>query len=186
VTVSTYQGVASAGRRALNGLSRETIELLNSRSRTKGHFARPLAFNSVPQVGALEPGGSTTHELHVAEELRRVLDAPGLGVHVTAVRVPTFFGSAMSVGVEFESPLDAAAAGELLRAAPGVFLHASADDAYPTPHEIVGSEATHVGRLRDDPSAEHALSLWITLDSIRKGAALNAVQIAEILVRDYL
>lgn len=185
VTVSTYQGVASAGRRALNALSRETIDLLNSRGRTKSHFPRPLAFNSLPQVGALEPGGSTTHELHVVEELRRVLDAPGLGIHVTAVRVPTFFGSGMSVGIECESPLDAAAAAELLRRAPGIFLH-EGDDAYPTPHEIVGSEATHVGRVRDDPTADNALSLWIALDSVRKGAALNAVQIAEILVRDHL
>jgi aspartate-semialdehyde dehydrogenase len=184
VTVSTYQGVASAGRRALHALSKETVDLLNSRGGRRSRFARPLAFNCVPQVGVLAPGGWTAHEAQLVEETRKILALPGLAMAVTAVRVAMFFGSAMSVGIETEEPLDAAAAAALLGEAPGVLVHEG--DAYPTPNEVVGSEATHVGRLREDPSVEHGLSLWIALDAVRKGAALNAVQIAEILIRDYL
>ena len=186
VTVATYQGVASAGRRGLRGLSRETLDVLNSRGTRRSRFARPIAFNCLPQVGELEPGGWTTHELRTAEEVRKILDAPTLGIFVTAVRVPTFFGTGLSVTVETEEPLGAAAATALLRGARGLLVHESPADAYPTPTEVAGSDATHVGRIRDDPTVEHGLGLWIAIDSVRKGAALNAVQIAEILVRDYL
>ena len=188
VVVSTYQGVASAGRRAMGALSRETVDLLNARGvRRPGRFPRRIAFNCVPQVGALEPGGSTTHELLVVEELRKLLDLPGLGMSVTAIRVPIFFGSAFSVNLETESPLAAAQAADILRRAPGILLHDEAADSYPTPAEVAGSDATHVGRVRDDPSAEPpGLMLWIAIDNVRKGAALNAVQIAEILARDHL
>jgi len=182
--VSTYQGVASAGRRAAEALSRETIDLLNARgARRRSRFARRIAFNCVPQVGALEPGGATTHELMVVEEVRRVLDLPGLGMSVTAVRVPMFFGSAFSVNLETETRLAAADAADILRVAPGLLLH----DDYPTPDEAAGSDATHVGRIRDDPSVDPSgVALWIVLDNVRKGVALNAVHIAEILLRDYL
>src|SRR5881628_933515 len=188
VVVSTYQGVASAGRRAVDALSRETIDLLNARgTRRRGRFARRIAFNCVPQVGALEPGGSTTHELLVVEEVRKLLDLPGLGMSVTAIRVPIFFGSAFSVNLETESPLAAAQAADILRRAPGILLHDEAADSFPTPAEVAGSDATHVGRVRDDPSAEPpGLMLWIAIDNVRKGTALNAVQIAEILARDHL
>src|SRR5579884_2563644 len=186
VTVATYQGVASAGRGGLRGLSRETLDVLNSRGTRRSRFARPIAFNCLPQVGELEPGGWTTHELRTAEEVRKILDAPTLGIFVTAVRVPTFFGTGLSVTVETEEPLGAAAATALLRGARGLLVHESPADAYPTPTEVAGSDATHVGRIRDDPTVEHGLGLWIAIDSVRKGAALNAVQIAEILVRDYL
>ncbi len=188
VVVSSYQGVASAGRRAVGALSQETIDLLNARGvRRRPRFARRIAFNCVPQVGALEPGGSTTHELLVVEELRKLLDLPGLGMSVTAIRVPIFFGSAFSVNLETESPLAAAQAADILRRAPGILLHDEAADSFPTPAEVAGSDATHVGRVRDDPSAEPpGLMLWIAIDNVRKGAALNAVQIAEILARDHL
>jgi len=188
VVVSTYQGVASAGRGGVGALSRETVDLLNARGgHRRSRFARRIAFNCVPQVGALEPGGSTTHELLVVEEVRKLLDLPGLGMSVTAVRVPIFFGSAFSVSLETESPLAAADAAALLRQAPGILLHDEAEAGYPTPAEVAGSDATHVGRVRDDPSAEPpGLTLWIALDTVRKGTALNAVQIAEILARDYL
>ena len=188
VVVSSYQGVASAGRRAVGALSQETIDLLNARGvRRRPRFARRIAFNCVPQVGALEPGGSTTHELLVVEELRKLLDLPGLGMSVTAIRVPIFFGSAFSVNLETESPLGAAGATAILQRAPGILLHDEPGGSYPTPAEVAGSDATHVGRVRDDPSAEPpGLMLWIALDNVRKGAALNAVQIAEILARDHL
>jgi aspartate-semialdehyde dehydrogenase len=186
VAVSTYSGVASAGRRAVAGLSKETIDLLNGRGHKRTRFARRMAFNCVPQLGAIEPGGATTHELQAAEETRRVLDDRGLAMHITAVRVPMFFGLGLSVTLETEQPLSADEAVELLRPAPGLLVHATPDDAYPTPIEVTGGDATHVGRIRPDPSTEQGLALWIALDNVGKGAALNAVQIAELLVRDHL
>ena len=186
VTVSTYSGVASSGRRAVAGLSKETIDLLNGRGERRTRFARRIAFNCLPQMGDLEPGGSTTHEVQAVQETRRVLDDPALAMHLTAVRAAMFFGLGLSVAVETEQPFSADEAIESLRAAPGLLVHASPDDPYPTPIEITGSEATHVGRIRADPSTENGLALWIALDNVGKGAALNAVQIAELLVRDHL
>jgi aspartate-semialdehyde dehydrogenase len=186
VHVSTYQGVAGAGKRAVNGLSKETIGLLNGRGVRRTRFARRIAFNVIPQVGAIEPGGATTHELQAAEEARRVLGAADVALQITAVRVPVFFGLGLAINLETEREIAPEDVVELLRPAPGIMLHASEQDAYPTPIEVTGSEATHVGRVRRDPSAENGLSMWVSVDSIGKGAALNAVQIAEVLVRDHL
>ena len=124
---------------------------------------------------------ATAHELQVVEETRKVLAEPDLALSVTAVRVPTFFGHALSINLETEGPLGAARAAEILRAAPGVLLH----DDFPTPAEVIGTDSTHVGRLRDDPVVEHGVALWIAFDSVRKGGALNALAIAEILLREY-
>jgi aspartate-semialdehyde dehydrogenase len=186
VVVSTYQSAAGGGRRAMNGLSRETLDLLNARGVRRACFGRRRAFNCVPQVGDLEPGGASTHELRVVGETRKVLGDGGLAMSVTAVRVPVFFGHAMSVHLETEQPLDAAGAAAVLRGAPGIVIHETADDAYPTPLEVAGSDVTHVGRLRDDPAGERSIVFWVAVDNVRKGAALNAFQIAEILVRDHL
>ncbi|HEV7734797.1 MAG TPA: aspartate-semialdehyde dehydrogenase [Candidatus Binatia bacterium] len=186
VQVSTYQGVAGAGRRAINALSKETIGLLNGRGTKRTRFARRIAFNVLPQVGALEPGGATTHELQAMEETRRVLGIPDLAMQITAVRVPVFFGLGLAVNIETERPISPEEAAAVLLPAPGILLHGTEPDPYPTPIEVTGSEATHVGRIRTDPSTENGLSLWVSLDSIGKGAALNAVQIAEVLVRDHL
>jgi aspartate-semialdehyde dehydrogenase len=186
VVVSTYSGVASAGRRAVAGLSKETIDLLNGRGQKPTRFPRRIAFNSVPQLGDIEPGGATTHELHAVEETRRVLGDPALAMQITAVRIPMFFGLGLSVVLETEQPLSPDEAVEILRPARGVMVHASPDDAYPTPVEVTGSAATHVGRIRSDPSVENGLALWVALDNVGKGAALNAVEIAELLVRDHL
>lgn len=186
VGVSTYAGVASAGRRAVAGLSRETIDLLNARGQKRTRFPRQIAFNAIPQVGDLEPGGATTHELQVVEETRRVLDDRALAMRVTAVRVAMFFGLGIDVALQTEQPLSADDAVEILQPARGLLVHATAADPYPTPIEVTGTEATHVGRIRVDPSTENGLVLWIALDNVGKGAALNAVQIAEVLVRDHL
>ncbi len=177
--VSTYQSASGAGRPTLGRLSDETVHLLTNREvPDRGR----LAFNCVPLVGAIEPGGPSTHELHVAAELRKVLADPALAVSVTAVRVPVFFGHGLSVLIETESPLGAAAAADILRRAPGVEVH----DAAPGPSEIVGSEAVHVGRIRNDPAMEHGLMLWVTLDNVLRGGALNALLIAEHLAREHL
>jgi aspartate-semialdehyde dehydrogenase len=183
VVASTYQAAAGGGKRAVTRLSRESIALLSGRGDEPDERQVRRAFNCVPQVGAFEPGGSTTHELHVIEEVRRLLDAPDLPLALTAVRVPMFFGMGASVTVELERPLGADAVSSLLRSARGVLVHEDAPDTVPTPADVIGSQATHVGRVRDDRSAENAIALWVALDSIEKGAALNAVEIAEILVR---
>ena len=186
VVVSTYSGVASAGRRAVAGLSKETIDLLNGRGQKRTRFSRQIAFNCLPQLGDLLPDGSATHELHTTLETRRVLDRGDLAMHLTAVRVPMFFGLGLSVAIETDQPLPADEAVEVLRPGRGLLVHASPDDPFPTPVEVTGSDAIHVGRIRADPSTENGLALWIALDNVGKGAALNAVQIAELLVRDYL
>lgn len=185
VVVSTYQSVSGVGRRGLDALSRETIDLMKAQAVRRRRFGRRIAFNCVPRVGAVEPGGATTHELQAVEEVRKVLGDPALALSATAVRVPVFYGHAFSVHLVTEQPLDADAATELLRSAPGLLVPDAPSELYPTPAEVIGSDATHVGRIRNDPAVEHGLALWIALDNVRRGAALNAVAIAEILLRDY-
>jgi aspartate-semialdehyde dehydrogenase len=183
VVASTYQAAAGAGKRAVTRLSKESISLLSGRGEEPDARVVRRAFNCVPQVGDFEPGGSTTHELQAIEEVRRLLDVADLPLVLTAVRVPMFFGMSASIAIELERPLGADAAASLLRAAPGILVHDDAPDTVPTPADVIGSQATHVGRIRDDRSVESGLVLWVALDSIEKGAALNAVEIAEILVR---
>jgi len=180
VVVSTYQGAASGGRRLLKRLSSDTIALLNARVEP----GTGIGFDCTPRVGALLSGDATSHELHVVEELRRVLATPDLAVSVTAVRVPAFFGQGISVHLETERRLPADEALRVLHDAPGLLVHGDPSEPPPTLAGVAGSEATHVGRVREVPSLEHGLALWIALDSVRKGAALNAVEIAEILVHD--
>jgi len=186
VVVSTYQAVSGAGRHAVEALSRETIELLRDGTPHRRHFARRIAFNAMPQVGTVEAGASSSHEEQVIAETRKVLGDGTLALSVSAVRVPVFFGHGATVHLETDAALPAEDAARVLREAPGVLLHDGADDLFPTPVEIVGSSATHVGRLRNDPGAEQGLAFWLALDNVRKGTALNAVEIAEIVARDHL
>lgn len=183
VVVSTYQGVAAAGQRALNALSHETMDLLNGRTPKPRRFARRIAFNCVPQVGEVDDAGDTAHETAVIAELRKVLATPALPVQVTAVRVPVFFGVGCALAIETERPLSVDAARALLRQAPGLLVYDEAGNTYPTPVEAAGDDVTHVGRLRADASVANGLACWVVLDSVRKGAALNAVQVAEIVAR---
>jgi len=178
--VSTYQGAASGGRRLLRKLSRDTIALLNSRSEP----GDGLGFDCIPRIGSMLPGGVSSHELHLVEETRRILAAPELALSVTAVRVPAFFGQGISVHLETERRLPADEAVRVLRDAPGLIVHDDPNERPPTLAGVAGTEATHVGRIRDDTALEHGLALWIAIDSVRKGAALNAVEIAEILLAE--
>ena len=178
--VSTYQGAASGGRRLLKKLSRDTIALLNARRQP----GTGLGFDCIPRVGAMLPGDVTSHEVHVMEETRRILAAPDLAISVTAVRVPSFFGQGLSVHLETERRLPADEAARVLRDAPGLIVHDDSTQPPPTLAGVAGSGATHIGRIRDDPASEHGLALWIALDTVRKGAALNAVEIGEILVQE--
>lgn len=183
VVATTYQSVATRGRRALDALARQSAALLSGRGSRGSALVQNLAFNVVPQVGALEPGGATTHEVQAVAEVRRVLGLPALRLHVSAVRVPTFFGSGIDCTIETERPLPPEAAAAILRDARGVVLHHGDADPFPTPADVIGTGATHVGRVRVDPTVDHGVACWIAIDNVGKGCALNAVQIAEILVR---
>jgi aspartate-semialdehyde dehydrogenase len=189
IVAASYQAVSGAGKRGIETLSRETVNLLNMRAAADEDapsvFPRRIAFNCIPQVDAFLPDGSTKEEAKVVAETRRVLHLDDLPIAVTCVRVPTFYGHSVALTVELERPLPAADARALLRESPGVVLCELGDEIpYPTAADVGGTDAVYVGRVRDDPSHPHALQLWVAADNVRKGAALNAVQIAEIVARE--
>jgi aspartate-semialdehyde dehydrogenase len=189
IVASSYQAVSGGGKQGVDTLSRETINLLNLRDHAEGEeksvFPRRIAFNCIPQVDAFLPDGSTKEEAKVIAETRRVLHLESLPIAVTCVRVPTFYGHTVALTVELEQPLDPEEARRLLREAPGVVLCELGDEMpYPTAADVGGTDAVYVGRVREDPSHPHGLQLWVAADNVRKGAALNAVQIAEIVARE--
>jgi aspartate-semialdehyde dehydrogenase len=183
VVVASFEPASTAGRAGIDELAQQTRDLLAGVSPDCKVFPQRLAFNVIPQVGAFVPGGRTRGEWLLESQLRRLLDLPDLPIAVTSVYMSAFFGQACAVHVETERPLDAVAARALLRAAPGLLVSDGADD-YPTLVDVIGSEATHVGRVRDDPTVPYGLALWIAIDGLRKGAAVNAVQIAERALRE--
>jgi aspartate-semialdehyde dehydrogenase len=187
VVVSTYQSVSGAGRMAMEELSRQAIALFNGEELEKKKFPHQIAFNCLPHIDAFLPSGYTKEEMKMVHETRRILGKPDLGVTATTVRVPVFCGHSESVNVETEKKLTADEVREILREAPGVLLcDEPENNLYPMPIDAVGQEFTLVGRIREDESIANGINLWVVADNLRKGAALNAVQIAEILIRDYL
>jgi len=187
VVVSTYQSVSGAGRMAMEELSQQVASLFNGRELKKEKFPHQIAFNCIPHIDVFMENGYTKEEWKMIQETRKILSEPNLPMTVTTVRVPVFLSHSESVNVETVVKLSAAEAKRILREAPGVIV---ADDpennVYPTPVEAAGKDATFVGRIREDESVPNGLNLWVVSDNLRKGAALNAVQIAEILIRDYL
>jgi aspartate-semialdehyde dehydrogenase len=180
VVVATYQGAASAGTRALQHLVRDSVALLSGRGeRVRGRGA----FDCVPMIGRTTASGASTYEERYAAELEKVLGDRMPPLAVTAVRVPAFVGTGLAVTIESGSPMTADDVVQVVRPAPGVLLHEPGDEAGLSLRAVVGSEATHVGRLRDDPSVRHGVSLWVAVDAVVKGRALNAVQVGERLVR---
>jgi aspartate-semialdehyde dehydrogenase len=186
VVVSTYQSVSGAGRAAMDELFSQTRGVYVNDPIKPEHLTKQIAFNVIPHIDVFMDDGSTKEEWKMAVETRKILD-PDIAVTATCVRVPVFIGHAEAVNVEFERPLSEDRARAALRAAPGVIvLDHRADEGYVTPAEAAGDDAVYVSRIRRDPSVPHGLNLWVVCDNLRKGAALNAVQIAEILVTDYL
>jgi aspartate-semialdehyde dehydrogenase len=186
VVASTFEPVSGAGRAGIEELQRQTVELMNGRSVENELFPRRIAFNIVPQIGEFLAGGVTRDEQQTVSAVRRLLDDPELAVSVTRVRTPHFYGTGLAANVETDQKLAASEAQEILRGAPGVLLEDDATaERYSTAADIVGQGATHVGRIREDPSL-NVLDLWVVIDNIRKGSAINAVQIAELLIRDHL
>ncbi len=180
IIVSTYQAVAGAGGAAVEGLAAEARAALEGRHEPSGTQKREIAFNAVPQVDLFAEDGYTKEEIKMANETRKILHAPQIAVSATCVRVPTFFGHAMTVWAEFERPIDPAEARSLMASQPGITLmDDAASEQYPTPLDAAGRDDALVGRLRADTSNPGAITFWAVTDSIRKGAATNVVQIIE-------
>lgn len=187
VVVSTYQSVSGAGRMAMEELSHQVAALFSGREIKKEKFPHQIAFNCIPHIDEFTENGYTKEELKMINETRKVLGEPGLAVTATTVRVPVFCGHSESVNVETVVKLSAAEAKKILRDAPGVIVADEPEhNVYPLAIDATGKDATYVGRIREDNSVANGLNLWIVADNLRKGAALNAVQIAEILIRDYI
>ncbi len=166
-------------------LARQTGDLLSGRDAEAQLWPQRIAFNLLPAVGELSATGASEREWQIQRQLRLVLDLPDLPIATHVVRVPTFYGHAMTVDAETDEPIDGESAAAVLRAAPGVHLHAGEASAasLPTLSEAVGSAATHVGRVREDPTVPCGLSLWLAVDGLRKGTTVNAAQIAECVLR---
>ena len=181
VVVSTYQSVSGAGREAMDELFNQTRAMFVNDPAVPEQFTKPIAFNVIPHIDAFMDDGATKEEWKMAAETRKILD-PDIAVIATCVRVPVFIGHAEAVHVEFHGPISVDQAIEALREAPGIqLIDKQEDGGYITPLESVGEDAVYVSRLRRDPTVPHGLAFWCVADNLRKGAALNAVQIAEAL-----
>ncbi len=182
VVVATYQSVSGAGKDAMDELFRQTRSVFVADPIEKEHFTKQIAFNVIPHIDDFLDSGVTKEEWKMMVEIQKILD-PDIQLMATCVRVPVFIGHSEAVNVEFERPITAERARTILRAAPGVLVIDKREDGgYATPVECAGEDATFVSRIRKDPTVEHGLALWVVSDNLRKGAALNAVQIAECLI----
>jgi aspartate-semialdehyde dehydrogenase len=186
IVVSTYQSVSGAGRAGMDELFNQTKGIYVNDSVRTEKFTKQIAFNVIPHIDVFMDDGSTKEEWKMNAETRKILD-PKIKVTATCVRVPVFVGHAEAVNLEFERPIGEEQAREILRQAPGVIvIDHRVDGGYVTPIEVAGEDAVYVSRIRHDATVENGLNLWIVSDNLRKGAALNAVQIAEELVKSYL
>mgnify|MGYP001192679406 CR=1 FL=1 len=181
VVVSTYQSVSGAGREGMDELFHQTRAVFVNDALEKQKFTKQIAFNVIPHIDVFMEDGDTKEEWKMMVETKKILD-PKIKLTATCVRVPVFVGHSEAVNIEFERPISDEEARDILREAPGVLvIDKHEDGGYVTPVECVGDYATFVSRIRVDPTVENGLNLWCVSDNLRKGAALNAVQIAEIL-----
>ncbi|MEO0036449.1 MAG: Aspartate-semialdehyde dehydrogenase [Pseudomonadota bacterium] len=186
VVVSTYQSVSGGGKEAMDELFNQTRAIYVNDEVKAEKFPKQIAFNLIPQIDSFMDDGSTKEEWKMVVETRKILD-PDIAVLATCVRVPVFVSHSESINVEFARPVSVEEATEALRDAPGVVvLDTREPGGYPTPVETTGEDAVFVSRIRKDPTVKNGLAFWCVADNLRKGAALNAVQIAELLARDYL
>ncbi|CAA6605211.1 Aspartate-semialdehyde dehydrogenase [Rhodospirillaceae bacterium LM-1] len=186
VVVSTYQSTSGAGKDAMDELFNQTRAIYVNDPVEPHKFTKQIAFNVIPHIDVFMEDGSTKEEWKMVVETKKIMD-PDIQVSATCVRVPVFIGHAESINVEFERPITVAQARAALSKAPGVVVVDQREPGgYVTPAECAGEDATYVSRIRKDPTVPNGLSLWVVADNLRKGAALNAVQIAEVLIKDYL
>ena len=188
INVATYQAVSGAGRSAIEALAGQTARLLNGKPLELDPGQKQIAFNALPHIDTFQDNGYTREEMKMVWETQKILEDPDVRVNATAVRIPVFYGHSEAVHLETREPLASEKAREILMSAPGVQV---VDEAvlggYPTPvTEAAGTDPVFIGRIRGDISHPRGLNLWIVADNIRKGAALNSVQIAEILAKNHL
>ncbi|MBT8407985.1 MAG: aspartate-semialdehyde dehydrogenase [Deltaproteobacteria bacterium] len=187
VVVSTYQAVSGTGKNAMDELTEQTRNLLTFQEVTPEVYPHRIAFNCFPHIGSFLENGYTEEEMKMVHETHKIMEDPNIRVSATTVRIPVFYGHSEAVNIQTERKLSAKEARVLLFQAPGVRVMDNPDERiYPMPSEAAGINETLVGRIREDISNENGLDLWIVADNIRKGAALNTVQIAELLVKEYL
>jgi aspartate-semialdehyde dehydrogenase len=186
VVVATYQSVSGAGRNAMDELFNQTRAVYVNDPIKPENLTKQIAFNVIPHIDVFMPDGATKEEWKMAVETRKILD-PDIAVIATCVRVPVFIGHAEAVNVEFTRSLSEDEARRALRAFPGIsVVDHRADEGYATPAEIAGEDLVYVSRIRKDPTVTNGLAMWVVADNLRKGAATNAVQIAEVLCGRYL
>jgi aspartate-semialdehyde dehydrogenase len=182
VVVATYQSVSGAGKEAMDELDRQTKAIYTLQEVEADKFPKRIAFNLIPHIDVFMEDGYTKEEWKMVAETKKILD-PKIKLTATCVRVPVFVGHSEAVNLEFENPITADEAREVLRNAPGcIVIDKREPGGYVTPYEAAGEDATYISRIREDGTVENGLVLWVVSDNLRKGAALNAVQIAECLV----
>jgi aspartate-semialdehyde dehydrogenase len=188
INVCTYQAVSGTGKKAIEELANQTAQLLNGKPIEAKVYPKQIAFNVLPQIDVFMDNGYTKEEMKMVWETRKIMGDESIQVNPTAVRVPVFYGHSEAVHIKTREKITAEQATELLRRAPGVeVLDERKPGAYPTAvTEAAGHDATYVGRIREDISHPRGLNLWVVSDNVRKGAALNSVQIAEVLVKTHM
>jgi aspartate-semialdehyde dehydrogenase len=188
INVCTYQAVSGTGKKAIDELASQTASLLNGKPVTPSVYPKQIAFNVLPHIDVFMDNGYTKEEMKMVWETRKILGAPSIQVNPTAVRVPVFYGHSEAIHIETKSKISPERARELLCSAPGVsVIDRLIPGGYPTAvSDAAGNDAVFVGRIREDISHPRGLNLWVVADNVRKGAALNSVQIAEELVKTYI
>ncbi|HXX06602.1 MAG TPA: aspartate-semialdehyde dehydrogenase, partial [Pseudolabrys sp.] len=182
VVVATYQSVSGAGKEAMDELFSQSKAVFTLDEIETKKFSKRIAFNVIPHIDVSMEDGYTKEEWKMVVETKKILD-PKIKLTATCVRVPVFVGHSEAVNIEFEQPITADEAREILRNAPGcLVIDKRESDGYATPYECVGEDATYISRIREDATIENGLQIWVVSDNLRKGAALNAVQIAECLI----
>jgi len=188
VVVSTYQSTSGSGKAAMDELFNQTkgIFVNQAAHETQENFPKQIAFNCIPHIDIFMDDGSTKEEWKMSAETKKILD-PAINLTATCVRIPTFIGHAEAINIEFKKPITEDEARKALKKAPGIIVvDHRADEGYVTPVECAGEDAVYVSRIRKDPTVKNGLNIWVVSDNLRKGAALNTIQIAEELIANYL
>jgi aspartate-semialdehyde dehydrogenase len=187
VVVSTYQAVSGTGKKAIHELEQQVLAIYNNKRIENKVYPWQIAFNVLPHIDSFLENGYTKEEMKMVNETKKIMEDESIKVTATTVRVPVFYGHSESVNIEFEKDLSPDKARKLLKKAPGVkVVDDPAKNKYPLAIHAAGKDETFVGRIRRDESVPYGLNMWVVADNIRKGAALNAVQIAEVLIQKYL
>jgi aspartate-semialdehyde dehydrogenase len=187
INVATYQSVSGTGKKGIAELSKQALDLLSGRPVENNVYPKQIAFNVIPQISDFQENGYTAEEMKIVWETQKILEDDKVMVNPTTVRVPVFYGHSEAINIETKQKITAQEARALLGQAPGVIvIDSHKAGGYPTPvTEGTGDDAVFVGRIREDISHPRGLNLWVVSDNIRKGAALNAVQIAELMINEY-